>query len=162
MGKMKHLVFLSVLTGLISCKQPVDNVRGIPTNADTEAAKTLQEENRKFQEEGHNTFVHQKEDTSVLMRQYYVAVYRMGQNTEINPASLEELQNKHLEHLNKLIEEGWVKQMGPVGGFSETEGIVIFDTPSQKQADSVAMRDPLVLAGRLEVVVYPWWTVGEL
>jgi len=46
--------------------------------------------------------------------------------------------------------------IGPFGDDGEIRGIVVCNTPTQKEADSLANLDPMVKAGRLKVEVHPW------
>jgi len=57
-----------------------------------------------------------------------------------------------------MVREGYASLIGPFGDDGEIRGIVVYNTPTQKEADSLANLDPMVKAGRLKVEVHPWWT----
>ena len=44
-----------------------------------------------------------------------------------------------------------------MGDNGDIRGIVVYNTATQKEADSLANMDPMVKAGRLIVEVHPWW-----
>lgn len=82
---------------------------------------------------------------------------KKGPNRAQDSASTANLQKEHLAHLTWLYEEGYTSLTGPMGDDGELRGMVVFNTPTQVQADSLARLDPMVKAGRLEVEVRPWW-----
>lgn len=160
---MKNIItVISLLLIIVACEQPVDNIRGIPTEAAIEAERAKAEkEHRRYQQERFKTFLQEKEDTVILQKQYYLALYKPGEERDQDTISLMELREQHLDHLKELEEEGFASLLGPVSDREEIQGMILFDTPTEQFADSLAKIDPLVKAGRLNVEIYPWWIDNE-
>lgn len=106
---------------------------------------------------GYQTFKYKAGDTTYLMQQYYVVFLKSGVTRSKDSTEAAELQKKHLEHLSWLYERGYTSLTGPMGDDGDLRGMVVFNTASQKEADSLANLDPMVKAGRLKVEVHPWW-----
>lgn len=111
----------------------------------------------KLKKEGYQTFSYKEGDTTYLMQQYYMVFLKSGPIRSQDSTEAAELQKEHLAHLTKLYEEGYTSLTGPMGDDGDIRGIVVFNTATQKEADSLANLDPMVKAGRLVVEVHPWW-----
>lgn len=111
----------------------------------------------KLKKEGYQTFSYKEGDTTYLMQQYYMVFLKSGPIRSQDSTEAAELQKEHLAHLTKLYEEGFTSLTGPMGDDGDIRGIVVFNTATQKEADSLANLDPMVKAGRLVVEVHPWW-----
>jgi len=144
---------------IISCEQPVEKIRGIPSDSRVKAEKIkLEERAQQLKEKGHQTFIYQEGDTTYLMQQYFMVFLKSGDNRSQDSTEAAELQKQHLAHLSRMAREGYASLIGPFGDDGEIRGIVVYNTPTQKEADSLANLDPMVKAGRLKVEVHPWWT----
>ena len=121
------------------------------------ASRDISQLEAKLKEDGYQTFSYKDGDTTYLMQQYYMVFLKSGPNRSQDSTEAAELQKKHLAHLSRLYEEGYTSLTGPMGDDGEIRGIVVFNTATQKEADSLARLDPMVKAGRLEVEVHPWW-----
>ncbi len=155
---MKRFILLFLL-GLAACNQPVEKVRGIPAPAAVEAQKpSVDEQAQDLKDRGYQTFMYEEGDSTYLMQKYYVVFLKAGKNRSQDSTEVARLQKEHLAHLSRMYEEGYSSLTGPMGDDGELRGMVIFNTPTQKEADSLARLDPMVKAGRLEVEVKPWWT----
>jgi uncharacterized protein len=155
---MKRLILLS-LFGVFSCNQPVEKVRGVPAPAAVESQKpSVEVEARELQDRGYQTFMYEEGDSTYLMQQYYVVFLKAGKNRSQDSTEVARLQQEHLAHLSRMYEEGFSSLTGPMGDDGELRGMVIYNTSTLKEADSLARLDPMVKAGRLEVEVKPWWT----
>jgi uncharacterized protein len=158
---MRKLIYL-ILTGLfVSCSDSPDKVKQNKTVAEIEA-DSVKKGNRtsleeQLKEEGYQTFSYKAGDTTYLMQQYYMVFLKSGPQRSQDSITAAELQQKHLAHLAWLYEEGYTSLTGPMGDDGEIRGMVLFNTPTQKEADSLANLDPMVKAGRLVVEVHPWW-----
>lgn len=142
-----------------ACEQPVENKRGIPGPERVEAERRNGEEQMKALEaDGYQTFAYEQGDSTYLMQQYYLVFLKEGPNRDQDSTEASKIQEEHLAHLTRMGDEGFVSLAGPVGEAGEIKGIVVYNTPSEKQADSLAKLDPAVQAGRLVVEVHPWWT----
>ncbi|TRO67458.1 YciI family protein [Christiangramia sabulilitoris] len=111
----------------------------------------------RLKKEGYQTFSYKSGDTTYLMQQYFMVFLKSGTTRSQDSTEAAELQKKHLEHLSRLYEDGYTSLTGPMGDDGDIRGIVVFNTATQKEADSLARLDPMVKAGRLEVEVHPWW-----
>lgn len=166
MGKpemMKSILrILALSLVLTACNQSPEKEQN--TSVEVEVKKktdTLQDIKARAEElkkQGYQTFTYKKGDTSFLMQQYYMVFLKAGENRSQDSTETAELQKKHLAHLSRMAEEGYASLIGPFGDDGEIRGIVVFNTPTQKEADSLANLDPMVKAGRLKVEVHPWWT----
>ena len=157
---MKYFYFLaSLLPFLVACEQPVEKVRGIPAEARVKTeAPNVQTTADELNNKGYKTFLYQEGDSTYLMQQYYIVFLKKGKNRSQDSATAAQLQEQHMAHLERMYVEGYSSLTGPMGDDGEIRGIVIFNTPTQREADSLARLDPMVQAGRLEVEVRPWWT----
>ena len=86
-------------------------------------------------------------------------LWRPAQPTEYDDATLDRLQQEHLDYLDRLRDEGLVVVNGPVIDQPDERmrGLTFFRTGSLEEARRLADADPLVLAGRLEIDVMRWW-----
>lgn len=149
---------LSIVFFLGACDQPVENSRGIPGPERVEAEKkNVEEQMKSLDAEGYQTFTYEQGDSTYLMQQYYLVLLKEGPNRDQDSTEAANLQEEHLAHLSRMGEEGYVSLAGPLAEAGEIKGIVVYNTPSKRQADSLAKMDPAVIAGRLEVEVHPWW-----
>lgn len=119
-------------------------------------SKQLQEE---LTSKGFKTFdyVDKKTKDTILMQQYFMAFLKIGPIRGQNEEETEELQALHLEHLTKMYDLGYADISGPFGDDGELRGVTIYNVPTLKMADSLANADPMVIAGRLEIEIHPWW-----
>ena len=94
------------------------------------------------------------------MKKYHLCLLKMGQRPERpDPARADSLQTGHLVYLNELYENRKASLIGPTEDETgELRGIVVYNTPTLAEADSLARLDPLVRAGWLRVEIFPWWT----
>ena len=154
----RHLLMAGVSLVLLSCKQEADNIRGIPTQAAVKKEiLSIQDEAGLLEEEGYQVFTYEEEDSTVLMQQYYLVLLKKGKNRNQDSLTAANLQEQHLKYLNRMYKEGYASLAGPIGTDGELRGIVIYNTRTLKEADSLANLDPMVQAGRLEVETLPWW-----
>ena len=155
----KTVALLGLLLMIISCDQPVESIRGIPSDSRVKAEKIkLDKRSQQLKEEGHQTFIYIEGDSTYLMQQYFMVFLKSGENRSQDSTQTAELQKQHLAHLTRMAREGYASLIGPFGDEGEIRGIVVYNTPTQKEADSLANLDPMVKAGRLKVEVHPWWT----
>jgi uncharacterized protein YciI len=78
---------------------------------------------------------------------------------DLPETELDALQARHVAY------QGWLREQGKItlgGPFSEQpdeswRGLTMYTTPLE-EARAFAARDPAVLAGRLAVDVFTWWT----
>jgi len=155
----KPIALLGLFLMITSCEQPVEKIRGIPSDSRVKSEKIkLEERLQQLKEEGHQTFIYKEGDSTYLMQQYFMVFLKSGDNRSQDSTEATELQKQHLAHLSRMASEGYASLIGPFGDDGEIRGIVVYNTPTEKEADSLANLDPMVKAGRLKVEVHPWWT----
>ena len=155
----KPIALLGLFLMMISCEQPVEKIREIPSDSRVKAEKVkLEKIAQQLKEEGHQTFIYKEGDSTYLMQQYFMVFLKSGDNRSQDSTEAAELQKQHLAHLSRMANEEYASLIGPFGDDGEIRGIVVYNTPTQKEADSLANLDPLVKAGHLKIEVHPWWT----
>ncbi|MCG9971092.1 YciI family protein [Christiangramia crocea] len=152
------VLLCGLLAGCMEAPQPnaTENEK-TEKRKDSFASTDISKIEAKLKEEGYQTFRYKEGDTTYLMQQYYLVFLKSGPNRSQDSTEAADLQKKHMAHLSRLYEEGYTSLTGPTGDDGEIRGIVVFNTATQKEADSLARLDPMVKAGRLEVEVHPWW-----
>lgn len=157
---MKNLFIVIIFISLVSsCEQPIEKVRGIPSDARViaERPEDVESLEKDLKARGYKTFTLKEGDTTYLMQQYFIVFLKSGPNRGQDSLTAARLQEEHMAHLTRMYDEGYTSLTGPMGDDGELRGIVVYNTPTQKEADSLARLDPMVQAGRLEVEVRPWW-----
>ena len=111
---------------------------------------------------GFQTFEMENGDTTIVMKQYFMVFLKQGAKRDQSEEEAAKIQEAHLAHLAKLAADKKTCITGPFGDEGDTRGIVIFNTPTQEEAEKLANSDPAVKAGRLVVEVRPiWLAVGS-
>lgn len=163
--KRKVTGFLGLLVILSSCEERTEkpeNSRGIPGPEKVDAIAPHTRYNQtsradELKDEGYEVFTYEEGDSTYLMQQYYMVFLKEGKVRSQDTVEIAELQKQHMAHLNRMAEEGYASLMGPFADDGEIRGVVVFNTRTAEEADSLAKLDPMVRAGRLEVEVHPWW-----
>lgn len=157
----KILLVIGVIGLLSSCEgrtEKAENSRGIPGPEKVKAlAPNIDEQEADLKRRGYQTFRYEEGDSTYLMQQYYIVFLKRGANQNQDSTEAAELQRQHLAHLSRMAEEGYLNMAGPFADDGDIRGIAIYNTATQRQADSLARLDPMVQAGRLEVEIHPWW-----
>ena len=102
-------------------------------------------------------YIDVKNKDTVLMQQYFMAFLKRGPIRGQNEEESAELQELHLAHLKKMYYLGYADISGPFGDDGDMRGVTIYNVPTLKMADSLANADPMVISGRLEIEIHPWW-----
>ncbi|GAA4275212.1 hypothetical protein U6A24_17750 [Aquimarina gracilis] len=145
---------------LFSCKQETEvktpELAPQVVEKVTPSAKEIKE---KLLKDGFQIFDYIDEESgdTVIMQQYFIAFLKRGPNRSQNKQEADSLQKLHMAHLGRMYEEGYADISGPFGDDGDIRGITIYNTPTQKMADSLANMDPMVKAGRVVIEVHPWW-----
>lgn len=145
---------------LFSCKQEVEvktpELTPQVVEKVTPSAKEIKE---KLLKDGFQIFdyVDKESGDTVIMQQYFIAFLKRGPNRSQSKEAADSLQKLHMAHLGRMYKEGYADISGPFGDDGDIRGITIYNTPTQKMADSLANMDPAVKAGRLVIEVHPWW-----
>lgn len=166
----KNITLLAILLLALACNEQVEkNGEGNPSGAaETEEgnlqtdsldqSQSIEERTAALKELGYQVFQYEDGDTTYLMQQYYIVFLKAGENREQDSLETARLMEQHLAHLTRMAEEGYSSLTGPMGDDGDLRGIVVYNTATLEEADSLAKLDPMVRAGRLEVEVHPWWT----
>jgi uncharacterized protein YciI len=94
------------------------------------------------------------------MEKYYlVLLKRPAKPPQLEAKALEDLQDRHLDHIRKMYFAGKMVVAGP---FDEQKdptlrGLCLYRVGDREEARKLAEEDPMVRAGRLEVEVVAWW-----
>jgi len=160
---MKRIAYLLILSlSLSACKNEESkntvNTASIDVQKDTTQQLSIEERADKLKEEGYQTFLYKDGDSTYLMQQYFMVFLKSGKIRSQDSTEAAQLQSKHLAHLSRMAKEGYASLIGPFDDNGDVRGIVVYNTKTLKEADSLANLDPMVKAGRLEVEVHPWWT----
>jgi uncharacterized protein YciI len=95
--------------------------------------------------------------------QCYVVFLRKGPIWTADEApELDALQEKHLEHLNRMAESGKMAVAGPIESLAKTDlrGISIFYSQAFASLDelkTLVEQDPMIQIGRLVPEYYTWY-----
>lgn len=156
---MKNFLILLLFVFILSCQEATEEKLPEVEEVETDSIETpdIAKLEAQLKKDGYQTFSYKKGDSTYLMQQYYMVFLKSGPKRSQDSTEAAELQKKHLAHLTRLYEEGYTSLTGPMGDKGEIRGIVVFNTATQKEADSLANLDPMVKAGRLVVEVHPWW-----
>ena len=158
---MKRIIYIIALVGLVGCNNSVETDKTekaeIEVQEDSVKSTDISNLAEQLKKDGYQTFSYKDGDTTYLMQQYYMVFLKSGATRSQDSTEAAELQKKHLAHLSRMYEEGYTSLTGPMGDDGDIRGIVVYNTPTMKEADSLANLDPMVKAGRLEVEVHPWW-----
>ena len=88
-----------------------------------------------------------------------VLLVRPPNAPELAKAELDQLQEKHLANINRLVDEGKLLKAGPFEDYSgrNVRGMFIFKTDSLEQARTWVGTDPTIKAGRLVAECLKWY-----
>jgi len=152
----KTIFALIFLAALVSCKKETAIIQSITHDTQKPSVKQIKEA---LLADGFQVFdyVDEKTGDTVIMQQYFMAFLKKGPNRSQTKEETEKLQIRHQTHLEKMYELGFADISGPFGDDGDLRGVTVYNTPTQKMADSLANSDPMVEAERLIVEIHPWW-----
>jgi uncharacterized protein YciI len=91
------------------------------------------------------------------MAHYVVGLLKRGSSwTPERTPETAKIQEGHMAHLGKMAESGKLVGAGPFLDDGAVRGILIFSGISLDEARALAVEDPAVKAGRLELELHPW------
>ena len=96
------------------------------------------------------------------MKKYVMAFLKRGANRDQDSATAAELQKAHLQNITRMAEEGTLVLAGPFLDNEDVRGIYIFDVETIEEAKTLTETDPAIKAGRLEMVLRPWYGSAAL
>lgn len=139
---MKKIMMLIIATAMVSCV----SVKIQTTRTDSPGSKSK-----------HETFSYKDGDTTYVMQKYFMVLLKKGPDRNHPKAEADAIQEQHMAHINWLAENKKISLAGPTDKHPGIAGILIFNTETLQEADSLARLDPAVKAGRLEVETVSWW-----
>ena len=89
-------------------------------------------------------------------KEYFLVLLHRGPRERNDPALLEEIQYKHLQHLFALREAGKLVVNGPCLNDAQLRGICIFAVSTPGEVNRYVAADPMIKAGFLTPEIYPW------
>lgn len=93
----------------------------------------------------------------MTLKKYVLGIYLRG--TAVIPEDqLEELQKRHLAHLDSLAKTGVLLMAGPFENGGDKRGLMLFDVGTKEEAAPLMDSDPAVKAGRMTYELIEWWT----
>ena len=99
----------------------------------------------------------QEGDTTFVLKQYFLCIYKKGSQGSQDSTEASRLQSAHLQFINENAEKGLIVIAGPFGDDGEKRGILILDVETLEAAIALVKKDPMVIAGRLDFEINPWW-----
>lgn len=96
------------------------------------------------------------------MRTYVMALLRPGTAAITDSVQLTEIQRGHLDHIQKMAENGMLALAGPFYTAQPYSGLFIFNTDSLEEAEAWVAKDPAVISGRLEADLHLWYGSAAL
>jgi len=158
MNKILYVLVLGFLVGCMDApKKKTSENKKKEIEKDSMSTYDMASIEEQLKKEGYQTFSYKEGDTTYLMQQYYMVFLKSGPERSQDSTEAAELQKKHLAHLERMAVEGYTSLTGPMGDDGDLRGIVVYNTATQEEADSLAKMDPMVEAGRLVVEIHPWW-----
>lgn len=106
---------------------------------------------------GFETFSIDEGDTTFVMKKYFLVYLNSGPNRDHSPEEAAIIQEGHMNHMNKMAEDGQLCIAGPMGDDGKTRGIMILSVPTLEEVKKLVDQDPAVIAGRLVMEIHPWW-----
>ena len=130
-------IFMSVL--ILSCLAPLQSIAQIDTA-------------------GFETFVMEEEDTTYIMKKYFLCLYTSGPSRDQSEEEVRKIQEGHLANIQTMAENRIICMAGPLGqSDSNYRGILVFSVKNKETAIKWLEKDPAVKAGRLGYELYPWY-----
>lgn len=144
MKSIKNILFITSMFIVSSCVAVKINTTKAVTSQKTQTSK-------------HEIFSYKEGYTTYIMQKYFLVILKKGGNRNQSDEEAQEIQKKHLEHINWLNKTGKISIAGPSEKQETIAGFLLFNTETLREADSLARLDPAVKSGRLDVETVPWW-----
>ncbi len=93
------------------------------------------------------------------MKEYFFVMLKRGTNRSQESLTAQKLQAGHMAHIQKMADDGKLAIAGPFGDDGDWRGIFIFKTKTMDEAKALVEKDPMIMAGRLNYEIHPWWTM---
>ena len=96
------------------------------------------------------------------MKRYIFAFLKKGPNRDLDEKEANELQQAHLQNIQRMAKEGKLVLAGPFLDDGEIRGIYIFNVGSIEEARALTNSDPAVEAGSLTMELKEWYGSAAL
>lgn len=98
------------------------------------------------------------------MKSYFLVILKTGTNTTTDKELISESFRKHLDNINRLVEEGKLIIAGPVGkNENNYRGIFILNNiKSIEEAKEILQTDHAIKNGLLDYEIYTWYGSAAL
>lgn len=107
----------------------------------------------------HKTFVYKENGKEYTMQLYFLLIYTKGDKSKLTQEQLQVLQKKHLSHLDSLSNAKKISIAGPFDSKPDDQwrGIIIYNTETKEEAESLTQLDPMVQADALRYELKGVW-----
>ncbi len=103
-------------------------------------------------------FEYTEGDTTYIMKKYYLVLLKANPDkVQLDSAKVAEIQQAHLDNINRLADFGKIVLAGPMGDNGDLRGIFVMDCESLEEAEKLCRTDPAIQQKRLLFEVHPWW-----
>ena len=102
-------------------------------------------------------FEYTEGDTTYIMKRFVFMLLNSGETKSKDSTEAAYYQKLHLEHFNKMAEDGKLIVAGPFEGGEEHRGLLIFDVETVEEALKLEGEDPMIKTGRLKMEAFYWW-----
>jgi uncharacterized protein YciI len=103
------------------------------------------------------------EEPEYRMITYQFVMLMTGpEQAPLSPEESRRIQRAHLDHLQKLEDEGKMLLVGPIADGGPLRGIAVLTVESTEEARAIFDSDPWVKMGRLQAEIHPWWAADGI
>jgi uncharacterized protein YciI len=95
------------------------------------------------------------------MKTYALVYLKNGPNRNQDSATIAKIQRGHMDHIQKMSNDGKLILAGPFMDNGDVRGIFIFNT-SLEEAKQLTEKDPAVISGRLIMELHSWYGSAAL
>lgn len=92
------------------------------------------------------------------MKRFWLVLLKSGTKRNQDSATAAQIQVGHMANIQRLAKEGKIIMAGPIGADTELRGIFIMNCKDSAEVEQIVKTDPAVIAGRLKMEYYPWWS----
>jgi uncharacterized protein YciI len=92
------------------------------------------------------------------MKQYWLVTLLRGINRTHDKATATRIHAAHIANIERLNREGYIVMAGPMGYDKFLRGIFFMDAKDSATVSQLVMQDSVVITGRLQFEIHPWWT----
>jgi len=97
-------------------------------------------------------------DTTYIMKKYYLVMLLANPAKEqLDSETVAEIQQAHLDNINKLAERKKIVMAGPMGDDGNLRGIFVMDCENLEEAETLCKTNPAIKRKRMLFEVHPWW-----